>query len=227
MCEQHIWYRILAFHLALALILCYDSFIILEERRVDMNKPVWFLDIDGVINGWKKHPRIFDSWNHVPLVANVQKTWDTPEPTEHTFDIYYSPLVIDFINTMSEKVDIVWLTSWEQQAATVFAPGVGITSTFPVGFELAGIEVPGGKSFLPYKHKAGGRLMHGMPFSNDPGMFAGRPVIWTDDELDKTFRKQFVNSLDSPALLIKTFASTGLTHTDLDRISTFVKDSSS
>lgn len=182
-----------------------------------MNKPVWFLDIDGVINGDAQKPRYFDEWKKV-FVPATNKWGNTID-----FPIHYAPALIDFINAMSEKVDIVWLTTWADQAITNFAPAVGITGTFPEGFGLAGIDVDS------KQYSGWGGMMNAKSRSVTilgKGMFAGRPVIWTDDQAHKTLRKMVKSSLgeETPSLLISPAASTGINPWDMERITTFVAD---
>lgn len=179
-----------------------------------MNKPVWFLDVDGVINGDKVAPRYFPDWSHEIVHATDY------EGVEQGFPIHYSPTLIEFINETSKIVDIVWLTTWKDQANTRLAPALGINGPFPEGFTLAEVDTDS-------SHYGGwGGMVTAKAHSVtilSKSKFAGSPVIWTDDQANKMVRANVKASLgDTPNLLMAPAPSVGINVYDMGRIQKFL-----
>lgn len=203
-----------------------------------MKKPVWFLDVDGVINGWRHTPRVWktknesDAWNHVEfLVPEDSRFAHTP------LDIHYSPVVIDFINNVCDVVDIVWMTSWAELANKYLVPHLGLKKEFQEGFSLVGKTLDhndptltGFKVFNYYKLPTISELTIGKPFTSwdeSQALFKGAPVIWTDDGAKKGNRDSLKSALavhDVSALTIAPIASVGLAPLELDRIEQFISE---
>lgn len=79
-------------------------------------KPVWFLDIDGVINicrPLRPHDVPEENWREKKINGFMIR-WDTR--------------VIEFINELhrSGAVEVCWLTTWADLANVVFAHDVGL-----------------------------------------------------------------------------------------------------
>ena len=87
----------------------------LEHNMTD-EKPVWFLDIDGVVSPFWKG----------------QKTADHAEFRAWGFDVIVIPAVIARINDLHRRglVEVQWLTTWEDAASREFAPTVGLDNFF-------------------------------------------------------------------------------------------------
>lgn len=177
-------------------------------------KPVWFLDVDGVINGWQKHPRL---WQHAEW-ANTPVTITSGDHAGMTYQIWFTPVLVDFINEMSEKVDIVWLTSWLDAANVDLAPKIGITHEFPEGFALAGVapQRVGFQTLWNAKTQVVSKLTQKV--SGEEGLFFGRKVIWTDDELNKATRVACKEILPEGSVFIAPHESVGLSPEHLDKI---------
>lgn len=84
-----------------------------------MPKPVMFLDVDGVLNAFRKSP-----W------AEVTKTRVYPEGYEHGFLIQTSPLLGQRL--LELEADIHWLTTWKDEANVHISPLVGFPDDLPV-----------------------------------------------------------------------------------------------
>lgn len=132
-----------------------------------MSKPIWLLDIDGVLNTWPKYPRHMwgdDFQEHV--VCDLR--------TGKDFRIVVGQPVIDFINDVHVRglVDIRWHTTWQRSANEV-AKAFGLPLDLPVAdapeFDLWDRRRAKGS----WKIGAARRLLE----STDV------PVIWTDDDL--------------------------------------------
>jgi hypothetical protein len=135
-----------------------------------VNIPTWFLDIDGVIN--VPPPFSHDTGNNPKKRYATHPFWTKTKIAE--YDIMYAKRVIDFINRVhhSGLIHIEWLTTWNQQAVTEFAPEVGL-ATFPV----AGSK---GSEFI-YPVEKWWKYMAVEAVAEE------RNFIWTDDDLRKGF----------------------------------------
>ena len=164
-------------------------------------RPIWLLDVDGVVNanGWARREVDFwpkESVKHELISVNQ---WQR-------YHIFVAEGLIDFINEMhaSGKVEIVWATTWLDHANTHLAPAFGLP-TLEVGARPIGMDDH------YYKHRAA-----------RAGIAAGRRVIWTDDvEITAQMRQEFTESGLSH-LLIAPDEVYGLTPADCAKIREFV-----
>lgn len=131
-------------------------------------KPVWLLDVDGVINAiarkgdksvWPE-----ENWRSASISAVLD--FDT----NWFFPILWSTDVIEFICSMAKKVDIRWHTTWQEAASANLAPALGLPE-FPVA------EAP------EYKDRKYGTDWWKLGAAERVVFDEGRPLIWTDDEL--------------------------------------------
>lgn len=182
-------------------------YITIRKAKTIMSKPIWFLDIDGVINV----PGPFSNEggdNHDKLYATH------PEWTNLMIGVYpimYAHRVVEFINRVhrSGLVQVQWLTSWNQTAVTEFAPAVGL-DTFPV----AGAK---GSEFIYPVEKW-------WKYKTVEAVAGERNFIWTDDDLragfmDKLVRKNHDAGFKS--LIIAPHQSRGLNNLHLKSIEEF------
>lgn len=123
----------------------------------ETTKPVWLLDIDGVINA----------------VANKPDGSVWPKETWHRKDVAYFPMlvaepVLEFIRDVHRLglAEIRWHTTWQQQAITQFAPA----------FDLPDFQLQEG-----YKEVNG---VWPKIYAYKDLRLEDRPCIWTDDDLD-------------------------------------------
>jgi hypothetical protein len=170
-------------------------------------RPTWFLDVDGVINALSKIQQ--RHFNEFP-------TWEQKQV--NGFTIRYSPEVVDFINRMSERVDIKWNTTWHHQAVDLLSPVLGLKP-----FEVAqaeGMASPG--DYI--NHQAHNRWwkMNSVLEHIESG---GLDFIWTDDHLTQTVRHHVRRQADFEGLescMIIPDGEMGLTRGHLERIEKFV-----
>lgn len=82
------------------------------------NKPIWLLDVDGVINDWR---------------FEQQEGW-IRFPTEVGFDITYDPTLMErLINLHNEEiVEIKWLTTWCHEANKLLREPLGFSEDLDV-----------------------------------------------------------------------------------------------
>jgi hypothetical protein len=182
------------------------------QERIQMGKPVWFLDVDGVINAVSK-------------IENVHysqfSTWE--ETVVNGYKIRYSPEVVDFINKMSERVEVRWLTTWRDKAVEMLAPALGI-NVFPYD-NAEGRWNPngsfGGQNYLPENRwwKLNVILNH---IEN-----GGEHFIWSDDDLNpyvRNYVRKIADVEGMETVFITPEMKYGLTGQNLERIEKFVSN---
>lgn len=173
-----------------------------------MSKPVWLLDIDGVINAVAKRgdPNVWpaDSWLSTVASANGS-----------IWPILFSAHVRDFINEMaaSGQVDVRWHTTWQKQALH-FAQAVGIVELevqdCPEFQQDAWIGARHGYSNRWWKIGAAERVV----------LDEQRRLIWTDDDL--LWEANNVAHFRKDNLFIAPHTNLGLTNKALSSIREFV-----
>lgn len=195
-----------------------------------MTKPVWFLDIDGVLNvipsaanrnsDKAPHFKVWKNWNPVKEVTV------NGHSGEATYPIRVSSDLIDNVNAIAENVDIHWLTTWKEKAPTIFAPLFGVKE-FPVALAI-GVESPFGSRYS-YGNLPEFRWWKMNAVINDMETNA-RPVIWTDDDITARYTGSYVKGiakdLDVPILIIPPFDAKGIEPWHIDRIKEFVAEHS-
>ncbi len=167
--------------------------------------PIWFLDIDGVINSVGM-PCASDGVDPADYrLVNVATTEGIVWP------IQYSPAVVDFVNEVSRAglVDVRWLTTWQQDARLCFAPIVGLDE-FPAFDDPEEVQSP--MSFWK------GQIVMDDYLTNP------RSFIWTDDDIDDEDLEFFAAQTGEPArIVISPISRPGLTPGHLDEIRQFLE----
>lgn len=166
--------------------------------------PIWFLDVDGVINA--AGPA---SDGRCETRDVVVRGW----PVTIRFD----PVVIQRVNALSRHVQVRWLTTWADEAVTVLAPAVGLAA-FDVCHEVGLMEshsaMPRGRDANPWW-----KLVSVLDQVERAGP---RAVVWTDDDIDDDVRAVVAERGGPPSLLLRPDPTVGLTMAELDRIEQFI-----
>lgn len=178
-------------------------------------KPKLFLDIDGVINvippskcdpNRYPHLKVWDRWKSVEILG---------------YPITYSPDLIDNLNRISKKVEIIWLTTWRHQAAKDFAPVVGLD--YFEYIDPKGSEYPWGST---QSFQAGPEMrwwkLNGVL---DALYTEARPFIWLDDDLrsnTKKFVRSVAKDMDVPNLMFIPFEAQGIIPEHIAKIDEFI-----
>jgi hypothetical protein len=157
-----------------------------------MTVPIWFLDIDGVVNA-----------AGADLPRHLTRTEATTAGT--TWPIHYSPEVVDFINMMHRNglVEVRWLTTWGQDARTSFAPAVGLD-------EFAAYDMYDGETWWKAEIVAASVTDE------------VRPFVWTDDDLIETDLTSLHDRSTLSSLPIAPATDVGLTSADLRQVAAFI-----
>ena len=160
-----------------------------------MSVPIWFLDVDGVVNALSR-----------PAPIGYQIT--NANTMGRGWRIVFSREVVDFINRVNREglAEVRWLTTWQQDAHRELAPAVGLDA-FPAYDDPQEIESP--MSWWKGTIVVDELLAH------------GRPFVWTDDDIDDDTAIDFSEE-PVPSLLIAPDPSTGLNSRDLTRIEHFL-----
>jgi hypothetical protein len=169
-------------------------------------RPVWLLDIDGVINAVSRDPdkNVWpaESWQRT-VASAMNGDWP----------ILFSEYVRDFINEMVERVEIRWHTTW-QHAALGFAEAVGIV-------ELPVQDAPEyhSNTWIGDRHGYTNRWWK-IGAAERVVQEEERKLIWTDDDISFEFRS--LSHFESGNLFIAPPTHTGLTQKNLRAIREYV-----
>lgn len=177
-----------------------------------LTKPVWLLDVDGVINACSRelptnnHPE--DTWNSVHCAA-MGAIWP----------ITWSTVVRDFLLDAHERVEIRWHTTWQHDAQTIAdALSLPEWEVQPAPEFYSRHSMYGGWGGSPSSWwKMGGAL--------DVVNNEKRPLIWTDDDLSNFEVDRFLSlkTSDVPTILVTPDTTCGLTANQLRSISAFIE----
>lgn len=213
------------------------------------NKPVWFCDIDGVINRLSPNPinpqdTLPSSTNthhgvtgHLSLPSPSQANFHWNEAMAYVRDsgigidgdykIRWATEVVDFINRISHQVEFIWLTSWGHMAEKTLVPLIGLNGGWTEGFQLAnriperhGFQTVFSQKILTVEELT---TPTRIPFTEEkkPALYTGRPIIWTDDHLSAMIAQKTEATIPN-SLVITPWSSQGLTQNDLNLIEEFV-----
>ena len=184
-------------------------------------RPVWLLDIDGVINAVSRN---------FPTHVWPEEVWQQKRIANAmgNFPITWAQPVIDFLRDTHERgrAEIRWHTTWQEEAQLV-ADLTGLP-VFPVADAP---EFRNGSADAAAWIAAGGRPGREPWWKLGAAMRVveqeGRSLVWTDDDIgDALWGADRINvgTDGAPALLVCPDHRTGLIRRDLDVIDTFLHD---
>ena len=170
-------------------------------------RPVWLLDIDGVVNALAAGP-VDGSWPAAEWVQHVVRA-DIPGSGRMVLPVFVAQPVLEFIAQVhrSGAADIVWHSTWREAAATGLAPVLGLPR-LPIS------DAPEWTRRTPdvwWKLPAAQRVLE-----------AGRRLVWTDDDIAMVPQQVAALIARDDALLISPQPQAGLTADDLAAIATFL-----
>jgi hypothetical protein len=170
-------------------------------------KPVWLLDIDGVINALARGP-VRGSW---PPDVWVQRTVHAmiPGTGPMLLPILAAHPVLEFVSRAfhSDVVEVRWHSTWRSSAVTDLAPALGLPA-IPISIAPEWTNRP---VTTWWKLPAAQRVLA-----------SKRPLVWTDDDIN-VYRAELGDLTERPdALLISPDPVTGLVADELERIAAFV-----
>lgn len=195
-------------------------------------RPVWLLDIDGVLNAYARGrtTRSANPWAAWHATQNPLPGFSGPstvpsgsravtyrrrevsngaelEEYRRTYRFFMHPGQVAFVHAMAEAgVEVRWCTTWGHRANSEVAPTFGLPKDLPV-------EDP--RQDWGWKQAAAGHWAR-----------TGRAVIWTDDdEVGPQERAWFADHAErtgAPHLLLAPDPLYGLTPEDCQAIAAFV-----
>lgn len=178
-------------------------------------KPIWLLDVDGVLNavvGYRKeYPATWRNWEQQVLGG---------------FTITWSPDLMERINKLlaDDLVEIRWLTTWREEANAHLITPFGLTEMAVCPDEdLGRCQLNLDDEWSPHEGKLSSYTWWKFPAARFQHL-EGRPLIWTDDDLQfEPNATKWVAEVDN-VLAISPDTAVGLTPGDLDRIEAFCKE---
>lgn len=165
---------------------------------VDVEKPVWLLDVDGVVNTTRP------GWGGAPRRSHV---WSGADHTSYV--IRWAPALIDRIRDLhvGGEVEVRWCTTWCPEADRLER----LWHLPPLLRALDADPMPRGADCWPLKLAAARDVLA-----------SGHRLIWTDDEaLPQPGAAREELTAGGQALLIAPRANRGLQPEDLDHIARF------
>ena len=163
-------------------------------------RPLWALDIDGVVAPVGE--------NHC---GDPHLHASTPASLGHAAEMWlcWDASIVTRVAELhrSSVVEVAWLTTWLNDAATHFAPAVGLPD-FAAIPEVSSTQAWSKLAWLVEYQKR-----HPV-----------RPLVWTDDHLSPARRRAARRHLPGPLLLMQPVSAVGLTHRHLDRIERFAAE---
>lgn len=165
-----------------------------------MTIPVWFLDVDGVINAVTKTPD--DTiWHYQQSMVKSRSGY---------FPIAWSQDVVRFISFMqsAQLADVRWLTTWADDANLDLADQLGLPQLPVAGWP---------------QHKT--RWWKADVIKQWARENPDVPFIWTDDDLrweENMLAWCEAEASTRPVLVLSPDTKVGLTNGDLDRVAKFV-----
>lgn len=174
-----------------------------DGERAAPLRPVWLLDVDGVVNAATRNPDPSvwprDQWAALRV---------------HKLPILVARPVVDFIAAVHEAgtAEIRWHTTW-QDGAHELADAIGLP-TFPIAdapeYRTWDLDRAAGW----WKRPAAERVL----------TVEGRPLVWTDDDITWSLGRRGQDEMRAlgPALLVGPNERTGLTPKHLRWIGDFL-----
>ncbi len=164
-------------------------------------RPVWLLDVDGVVNTSR------NAWSEAP--HNAMVTWTGGQgvgPVGYKF--HWSPTLLRRIHRVRADglVELVWCTTWCAEAQRLEA-------IFKLPRLKRAFDCYTKSQMDAWNYKVG---------AADQVLAAGRRLIWTDDDIP-TFGPLRDRFTRDDALLITTVARRGLTPEHMNEIEAFAR----
>lgn len=166
-------------------------------------RPVWLLDVDGVLNSIGRAP------NPQSLRLGTTKQ-EYLKTNSGTYRLRVDNHLVDFVNRMNESdlVEVRWCTTWSDEANTIFAPAFGFPQL------LVGAKPPKDTGrFDDYNWKS--NAARGV-------LNSGRRLVWTDDDAIPSWFDEEVASYSQGHLLVRPNPEVGLTLANCEAIEKFL-----
>lgn len=171
------------------------------------SRPLLLLDVDGPLNPFAgtNKPRQRAGYRRYPMRPDG---WDGPGPLPVWLHAAHGPMLTGLASRAG--LDLVWATTWQDQANTLIAPRIGLPRLPIIEFDDTSDGWVSSWKFGPVDAYA-----------------AGRPLAWFDDDFD-LHAEAMAAFLDRragvPTLLHRVDPACGLTVGDIDAVATWARD---
>ncbi|WP_329264354.1 HAD domain-containing protein [Streptomyces pseudovenezuelae] len=170
-----------------------------------------YLDVDGPLNpyaaqperrpeGYTTHRMKPDGW--------IAQHPGLPPSAVKPLRVWLNPGHGRALLALSDRYDLVWATTWRQEANTFIAPVLGLPALPVVDWPTTLTPGPNG-TFWKTRHL----VTHAR----------GRPFAWLDDELDDQDRRFVTAHHAGPALLHRVDPRLGLREADFAELAAFAR----
>lgn len=174
-------------------------------------RPLLYLDVDGPLNPYAAKPehRPEGYTTHRMKPAGwVAQHPGVPAERVRPLRVWLNPGHGPALLGLADRYELVWATTWRQEANTYIGPVLGLPALPVVDWPTPVGNGPDG-TFWKTHHL----VAHA----------DGRPFVWLDDELDDRDREFVAARHDGPALLHRVDPRLGLRAPDFEAVAEFAR----
>ena len=174
-------------------------------------RPLLYLDVDGPLNPYaaKPHRRPEGYTTHrMKPEGWLAQHPGLPPSRVRPLRVWLNPSHGQALLKLTDRYDLIWATTWREEANTFIAPVLGLPPLPVVDWPTTLAPGPNG-TFWKTRHL----VNHA----------EGRPFVWLDDELDDRDRDFVAAHHDGPALLHWVDPRVGLPERDFEVVADFAR----
>ncbi|WP_405520178.1 HAD domain-containing protein [Streptomyces canus] len=178
---------------------------------MNTGRPLLYLDVDGPLNPYaakpERRPEGYTTHRMKPEGWLAQHP-GLPPSRVRPLRVWLNPSHGQSLLKLTDRYDLVWATTWREEANTFIAPVLGLPPLPVVDWPTTPTPGPNG-TFWKTRHL----VNHA----------EGRPFVWLDDELDDNDREFVASHHDGPALLQWVDPRVGLRERDFEAVADFAR----
>ncbi|WP_406126442.1 HAD domain-containing protein [Streptomyces canus] len=178
---------------------------------MNTGRPLLYLDVDGPLNPYaakpERRPEGYTTHRMKPEGWLAQHP-GLPPSRVRPLRVWLNPSHGQSLLKLTDRYDMVWATTWRNEANTFIAPVLGLPPLPFVDWPTTLTPGPNG-TFWKTRHLV-----------NHAG---GRPFVWLDDELDDNDREFVAGHHEGPALLHWVDPRVGLRERDFEAVADFAR----